>query len=208
MSTDPDKRLHSLEWRVLLAAAREAPAPQLAGVLLEAASEVLHPERFVAHCLSTKTYPLAQSALRDARAFEHNTRFGPALSALRQKTFQAWLPRRSRLCSTQRKLHEGLDSAAVPHVFLRGPRFAERYYRQPELRVSDDLDLLVRREDLSRTALVLRELGFTHEQDQQVRVAKALYQGQITWRRTQDGTLLDLNWRLTANAGVGPVEQD
>ena len=54
-----------------------------------------------------------------------------------------------------------LAEASLVAVALKGPLFAERYYRRPSTRATSDVDLLVRERDLDRAARALGSLGFT-----------------------------------------------
>jgi hypothetical protein len=53
-----------------------------------------------------------------------------------------------------------LGSGGIPFVVLKGPPFAERFYGDPNVRATRDLDLLVRPQDLERLDSVLIDEGY------------------------------------------------
>ena len=53
--------------------------------------------------------------------------------------------------------------AQVPYAFFKGCELRD-LYPTPELRTMGDVDVLVRDEDMARTAAVLRELGYRKEE--------------------------------------------
>jgi hypothetical protein len=98
----------------------------------------------------------------------------------------------------------------VPAIPLKGPRLAERLYRDPALRPFTDLDLLVRRADVGRAVAALTARGYRHlaherTLDYELRHANAacfVPAGRATWP-------VDLHWDLIGwSAGTGPRTLD
>ena len=56
-----------------------------------------------------------------------------------------------------------MEEAQVPYAFFKGCELRD-LYPTPELRTMGDVDVLVRDEDMARTAAVLRELGYRKEE--------------------------------------------
>jgi hypothetical protein len=59
-----------------------------------------------------------------------------------------------------RILGEAFHAGGVEVVSLKGPLLAERFYAVPFLRPSNDIDLLIRKNDVGRAARLMRKLGF------------------------------------------------
>jgi len=85
---------------------------------------------------------------------------------------------------------------------LKGPPFAQRYYGDPSLRRSVDIDLLVREEDAHRAIRVLLGLGYAARARRLVRTpdGPAIRRHRLRTDHglalTRDGFPLDLHWRL------------
>jgi hypothetical protein len=92
-----------------------------------------------------------------------------------------------------------LGGAGIPSIPLKGAVLAHTLYPDPALREFSDIDILVRKEDLSRAKQVLSSLGFQLTRSN-------LTGGQETafrWRgyayfflRPTDGLVVDLHWKL------------
>ncbi len=63
------------------------------------------------------------------------------------------------------QIHGALEEAEIPHVALKGA-IIRRYYDQPWMRTSCDIDMLVREEDLDRAVAVITDkLGYKAEEN-------------------------------------------
>ena len=62
-----------------------------------------------------------------------------------------------------RRLVEAFAEERIPCMSLKGPLLAERFYDQPFLRPANDLDLVVREEDIGRAARLMLQLGYSFE---------------------------------------------
>jgi hypothetical protein len=68
-----------------------------------------------------------------------------------------------RACRQQRTLHEvaaALDSCGIPFILLKGPFLAEHVYRNPLVRTSCDLDVLVHPDDIPAACGALQSMGY------------------------------------------------
>jgi len=58
-----------------------------------------------------------------------------------------------------------LNTEQVPAIVLKGASLAEAVYEFPALRPMSDIDILVRRQDMERTALLLESLGYVAKEE-------------------------------------------
>lgn len=75
-------------------------------------------------------------------------------------------------------VREAFDRARIPFIVLKGPALACLVHEDPSLKTYHDLDVLVQPRDFARAVQVLEDHAFH---------------------------LLDLNWRLLRNAGIGEL---
>ncbi|HEU5022552.1 MAG TPA: nucleotidyltransferase family protein [Bryobacteraceae bacterium] len=69
--------------------------------------------------------------------------------------------RHARRLAALRRLVEVFAEERIPCVSLKGPLLAERFYEQPFLRPSNDLDLVVREGNIGRAARLVLRLGYS-----------------------------------------------
>lgn len=88
-----------------------------------------------------------------------------------------------------------LAAVAVPAVSWKGPVLAERAYGDLRLRQFFDLDVLVRRADLTAAIKALGELGYRPQQAMTTRQQAAYvdHMGELELVRDSDGTCLELH---------------
>jgi len=67
------------------------------------------------------------------------------------------------------KILEACARVTIPVIVLKGAAIAERIYGNIALRPMQDLDLLVRRQDLEATDCLLRHLGYVPDESEQAR---------------------------------------
>ncbi|HEU5227211.1 MAG TPA: nucleotidyltransferase family protein [Ktedonobacteraceae bacterium] len=65
----------------------------------------------------------------------------------------------------QQQVFAALNSANIPLMVLKGADIAMTCYPQPDLRYFDDVDLMVRPEDLAATMAILERLGYSYHQE-------------------------------------------
>ena len=68
--------------------------------------------------------------------------------------------RHAQRLTAVRRLAEGFDEEGIAYSTLKGPVLAERFYAQPFLRPSNDLDLLIRERDAGAANRLMTRLGF------------------------------------------------
>jgi hypothetical protein len=101
------------------------------------------------------------------------------------------------LASKLQRISAHLYARGIDHISYKGPLFAEGYYGSCALRVSNDLDLIVRPSELSAVREVLAEIGFhdhnglSHEQQE-----AAFRLGFEHPFHGPGGVDLDLHWRI------------
>lgn len=196
--------LRNPESRLLLLASRECASDTLLASICEELRHISSAERLVRQAVAHGTFPLVYATLRGLPQSMCGDIARETIELLRAKTLQ-WLLRRTKLNTVQEHVCGVLNQAGVRHIVLRGLRFAQDYYLRPELRHVSDIDLFVpeaTREEAVR--LILAE-GFIFREPPDVRDARARYMGQTEFLHAGTGIALDLNWRLTGNAGIGPV---
>ena len=71
--------------------------------------------------------------------------------------------RHSRRLQALRRLTDAFSNEGLTCVSLKGPLLAERFYDDPFLRPSNDLDVLIYEKDVSSAARLMRKLGFQLE---------------------------------------------
>lgn len=62
-----------------------------------------------------------------------------------------------------KQLLASFEEAGLPLIVIRGVMMSERVFGNPALRSSNDIDILIRREDLPRVKEVVRPLGFVQD---------------------------------------------
>jgi hypothetical protein len=87
-----------------------------------------------------------------------------------------------------------LDKAGVPFLLVKGPAIAERLYPSPDLRVYDDLDIVVAPADFSR-AIDAFEASGLELLDRNWDLIRREGRGQLHLRLPL-GTLADVHWHL------------
>lgn len=129
---------------------------------------------------------------------------GPAVDffdALYMATAAQWV----RLSSTLAQVGSGLDAANIPWIPFKGLDTADRFFPQPELRLSSDLDVLVPVDLMDRAVEVLSKSGW----DFRSTPLLADYQreeGYARQARGPHGVGLELHYRLWGMAPQSLVE--
>jgi len=160
------------------------------------------------HALQHKVFPLLASSLANPRFDEI-----PGVTQLRTQlqlyTAVAAIRRASKLAPVAASLANLLKEAAIPYIFLRGMHFARRYYSDPGLRVSEDIDILVPVPQARQAMELLTTQGCEfHIANPALREAYAECMGQLEMKHLATGTWIDVNWMLTGNCGIGQILTD
>lgn len=155
-----------------------------------------------------KTFPLL------AMSLGHDGLSGvPGVAELRLELQRyavgAAIRRRSKLAPVLTELIDVFERGEIPHIFMRGERFAQRFYSAVDLRVSEDIDVLVPERLREEAVEALLARGYTFLiADPVLRGAYAWCMGQVEMKHPETGTWVDLNWMLTGNCGIGHVLTD
>lgn len=105
----------------------------------------------------------------------------------------------ARLARALDDLAARLDAGRHEFILLKGPYSATRFYGALDRREFADLDVMIRRRDLSRVERLLQDAGYT-------RKSRVIVSSALTARFThaldyvKDGAAVDLHWILSANA--------
>lgn len=109
---------------------------------------------------------------------------------------------RERLKAKLREIHVALSAAGLAYRVLKGIPFAQRYFGDPALRRSADIDLLVQEHELNRVLSVLYDLGYSATTPQVRITSNGPTVPEITVHREHELTItheqieVDLHWRL------------
>src|SRR5471032_180999 len=120
-----------------------------------------------------------------------------ALLAQRVRARDRLRPAAAHALSSRRDVIEICDAAhrhGIDVLLLKGAALAYTHYREPHLRPHSDIDLLIRREDLERGALMLAEIGYPRD----VEADAELWTGQRHFVKTSVAgpVMVDLHWRV------------
>ena len=99
------------------------------------------------------------------------------------------------------------NAASIESILLKGPAIATWLYRNDHPRLYSDSDLLVQRSDWAKAKAVVKSLGFKeiHETLVHPRMEPEEGMGYPGWKRSDDGTLVDLHYALFG-LGAEPEE--
>ncbi len=98
------------------------------------------------------------------------------------------------------------EAAAVPVATFKGVTLAQSLYGDICLREFCDLDLLVKREDVSRTEAILKSCGYAASfQDPEYRHVFLSHHRQYLFRHQQTGLYVDLHWELPSKGMRFPL---
>lgn len=127
---------------------------------------------------STAWLPPAERPWRDRILTMHHRRHAQRLEALRRLT-------------------EGFHNEGLVCVSLKGSLLAERFYAQPFLRPSNDLDLLIHEKDADLSLQLMRKLGFQLEGSYPWHVQRRVVQ-HLNFRATGNSPRVEVHYRLLA----------
>ncbi|MFC2100043.1 nucleotidyltransferase family protein [Candidatus Bipolaricaulota bacterium] len=146
---------------------------------------------------SSELLPLIYWNLRDV------ARGDDELQALRSAYLVAW----GKHAIRARRLEEAaarLASERIQTIALKGLALALQYYPDPATRVTGDIDVLIRREDVDRALQILAEQGWLPDPGRGSRLAQAMQVAHGLHLLGPDGDSLDLHWRIF----LGAVEEE
>ena len=112
--------------------------------------------------------------------------------------FQRTLMWNLQLNAELRRVLEIFQARSIPVLVYKGPALAQLLYGNLGLRVSEDLDLLIRREDVARASATLADEGYLPEYELSG-AALAQYNRHSCERNfvePRTGTLVELHWQI------------
>ena len=101
------------------------------------------------------------------------------------------------LCS----LKGSLDDAGIDCLLLKGPYYRDRYYPRLMSRQFDDLDILVRKEDLERSVAIFDALGFA-QPDRRPMLEGIVRRFEHAILLQREKNKLDLHWTIRNRPGL------
>jgi hypothetical protein len=104
-----------------------------------------------------------------------------------------------------------LDTSSVRAVALKGPVLAHACYDEPAHRTMSDLDLLVRRQDLSRATQILAHAGYIEDGDQHLRACRKAFRrwyNAIGFQHPVSRVRVDLHWAFAPSGFPGRLDPD
>ena len=97
------------------------------------------------------------------------------------------------------RLLELFKKESIQIAAFKGPVLAESVYGNIALREFSDLDVIVKKTDLSKAENILTSRGYEADfPDKDYRSAFVSYQGQYSFRHGNTGISVDLHWRLSS----------
>jgi len=182
------------ETALLLACARTRMDPEHAGQIRALLGQDIHWADLMQMAQRHKTTPLLYRNL--ANTFSDFVP-QPVMQELRER-FRDNSLRNLALTGQLIQVLERLESNGAPAIPLKGPVLAKVVYGGLALRQFDDLDILVRKEDVPKARETLASLGY--RQTTQHGVHEAIYMQSIHHDAFSGGAgkpLLELHWEIT-----------
>ena len=148
------------------------------------------------------------------RAKELGLKLPPKIEKLLSERYEAQVRRNRFMRKWIEDISEELQGEDVEHIFLKGSVLSnamggakKSFYREGE-RVSNDIDVLVRTEDVGKVGKVLKEMGFVQgEYDREKRKILPFSRLEIVNRRLNRGETAPF-LRATENAELPCIEVD
>ncbi|MDX9972608.1 MAG: nucleotidyltransferase family protein [FCB group bacterium] len=192
------------EERLVIYAARDEPAAETLQRVHELLQRGVDGDRLVDICRRTKTWTMVLETFRALDGDLPASAQG-SLAKLERLKRSVWYPHLLVLSKTRQTVRTLLRERGLPFTFIRGLNFAERYYRHPHNRISGDLDVLLPENVWREAEALFIASGFAQGEPERVAEARRMYMGQVELLHRQSRVSLDLNWRMTGNAGIGDV---
>ena len=182
------------EFALLLCLARRTMDPDTAAKVDAALQQPMNWEALLALVLRHGTASLAYRHLSSLWLQAVPENILEQLRTTYRETAQRNLVLAGRLCG----IVEQLTRQEIPVISLKGPALGLSVYENLSLRVSHDLDILVRSEDVPRAKALLLAQGFDVQHRmttrQEARYLRSNYH--LALNRRRDTTRLELHWAL------------
>ena len=192
------------EFTLLLCLARRTMDPDTAAKVDAATAQTVNWQALLGMALRHGTASLMYLHLKSRWPQAVPENILEQLRTTYRETAQRNLVLAGRLCG----IVEQFTSRGIPVMSLKGPALGLSAYGDLSLRVSHDLDILVRREDVSRAKAVLQGQGFDLEYRmtarQEARYLRSNYH--LPMNRARDTVRLELHWALPRRWSSGAVD--
>ena len=172
------------------------------------------PERFGALCSGITDWPaLVESAARDGvlgivrrELGRREIRLPADAYAVMERLHASQALWQANVIRALDAALDALEAGGIRTVVLKGPALVERFYPDPSLRCSSDLDLLVADADTDRAVAALEPLGYAVETGVSARYARRHHHHlHLIGRRPP---VIELHFRAYAGFGVTMAAED
>jgi hypothetical protein len=182
--------------------ARESASELTRSEVAQIARECKNPDRFVEYARCAAVYPLAMETFAQlANADGDFVR--DAHARLRSLCLQKWFPMRTYLMRVEDKVRNVLQNAASPFAFFKGMTFGEQFYLRPELRVANDVDVLIPEWCADKVERAMLGAGFRYYTLDSCRNAMRRYVGQLEFIDPATSIVVDITWKLIYPMMIG-----
>lgn len=106
-----------------------------------------------------------------------------------------------------KKMVTACEAENIPVIMLKGLWLSETVFRDPKARLTGDIDLLFRREDMPRFTLLARRLGFNIPAEIRDLAAVDASHNEYPLRHPKDGSYFDVHWALTHPETETPIDE-
>jgi hypothetical protein len=141
------------------------------------------------HASKHRVVPYLAAAIRDS-----SIAAGAEVYSSLERTHATWTAHHLLTLTDLTVLQAMLDDASIPFLVIKGPVLAERYYPSPDLRMYEDLDLLVVPSDFPKVVQTLQDAGMTLV-ERNWALARDEFRGQLHLTLS-GGTLADIHWNV------------
>ena len=106
-----------------------------------------------------------------------------------------------------KKMLTACEAEDIPVILLKGLWLSETVFRDPKARLTGDIDLLFRQEDMPRFTVLAQRLGFNVPADIGDLTAVDASCNEYPLRHAKDGSYFDVHWALTHPETETPIDE-
>ncbi|MDP5274596.1 nucleotidyltransferase family protein [Chengkuizengella axinellae] len=155
------------------------------------------------HLIYNRTAGIAYHVLRKCNAPQFNREFEMGLYLIHEMQSQRTMSHKRSIM----KIAEVMKESGIPHAFLKGSILANSIYPMG-CRISSDIDILLRAEDLTSCGKVLKDLGFIQGfYDENTKVIKPASRREILNYRMNYGEIVPYQ-KAVDEPGINLIEVD
>src|SRR5947209_14530389 len=125
-----------------------------------------------------------------------------------KKRFEQNALRNLAMTAELRGILSSLESKAIPAIPYKGPVLAEMVYGSISLRQFLDLDILVRKSDVSAVSEILRSRGYAPQFELSLEQQSAYLEAEceLLFQRERDGIIVEVHWDVSPRYFSVPFE--